>query len=329
MRSRKTTEKKLDLVSLGETMIRHFTRGFERLEQSRDLGFSIAGAESNVAVAAARVGLRTGWISKLVRNPLGEKIEREIRSNSVDTSRIIWTEKGRVGSFYIEFGSKPRATQVIYDRERSAASTLKPEEVDWDYVRSAEWFHTTGITAALSRSCLETVQVGIDEAHKGKTQVSLDLNYRAKLWSPSKCRKTLALILPKVDLFISSSEDLQRVFGLAGTGKDQARGLQEEFGIPRVLVTCGSEGALVRESSGAFHEISFDRFPVKEVDRIGTGDAFAAGFLAGLIEKDIDLGLLYGAGLCSLKYSIPGDHALIDRKELLSVIEGKQSNLHR
>ena len=329
MTAKKTPEKKLDLVAIGETMIRHFTRGFERIEQSLDLGFSIAGAESNVAIAASRIGLRTGWISKLVRNPLGEKIEREIRINQVDTSRVIWTDKGRVGSFYIEFGSPPRPTQVTYDRERSAASTLKPEEVDWDYVRSANWFHTTGITAALSKSCLETIQVGIDEARRGKTRVSLDLNHRAKLWSPSKCKKTLAAIIPKVDLFIASFDDLLNVFGLKGTGKNQARDLQEEFGVPNVLVTCGSEGALLRESSGECHEISFDRFPVKEVDRIGTGDAFAAGFLTGMIEKDIDLGLLYGAGLCSLKYSIPGDHALVSRDELLAVVKGKQGSLHR
>ncbi|MCA9411935.1 MAG: sugar kinase [Candidatus Omnitrophica bacterium] len=329
MAPKETPEKKLDIVSLGETMIRHYTRHFERIEQSRDLGFSIAGAESNVVIAAARVGLKTGWISKLVENPLGEKIHREIELNGVDMSRVVWTDKGRVGTFYIEFGSTPRPTKVIYDREGSAASTLKPEEVDWDYVRSAKWFHTTGITPALSKACLDTVRVGIEEAHRGKTSVSLDLNYRSKLWSPSKCKKTLSPLLPKVDLFIAGFEDLIQVFGIRGTAKSQAKEIQEEFGVSKVLVTCGAEGAILRESNGEIHEISFERFPVKSIDRIGTGDAFAAGFLAGMIERDIELGLLYGAGLCALKYSIPGDHALVYRDELLAVIEGKQGSLHR
>lgn len=329
MNRRTPASKELDLVTLGETMIRHFTRGSERLEQSRDLGFSIAGAESNVAVAAARIGLRTGWIGKLARNPLGEKIEREIRVQGVDSSRAVWVDKGRVGSFYIEFGSPPRPTQVLYDRERSAASTLKPNEVDWDYVRSAKWFHSTGITAALSPSCLETLRVGIEEAHRGGTLVSIDLNYRAKLWTPPKCRKTMTTILPKVDLFIASYDDLRNVFGLKENGRRQARDLQEEFGVAMVLVTCGSEGALLRKIDGTVHEISFEKFPVVAVDRIGTGDAFAAGFLVGLIEKDVDLGLLYGAGLCSLKYSIVGDHALVSRAELLAVVAGKQTSLHR
>ena len=329
MKAKKKQEQELDIVTLGETMIRHFTRHQERLEQSRDLGFSVAGAESNVAIAAARVGLKTGWIGKLVKNPLGEKVEREIGVHGVDTSRVVWSEKGRIGSFYIEFGEIPRGTQVIYDRERSAASTLNPEEVDWDFVRSAKWFHTTGITPALSKSCLETVRSGIEEAHRGDAKVSMDLNYRSKLWTPARCRKTVSSLLPKVDLLISSFDDLLTVFELKGSARSQARQLQEVYGPANVLITCGSEGALLRDSDGEVHEISFDLFPVKPVDRIGTGDAFAAGFLTGLIEEGIEKGLLYGAGLCALKYSIPGDHALTTREELLSVVAGKRESLNR
>jgi len=299
------------------------------LEQCTDLGFSIAGSESNVAIAASRLGLKTAWISKLVNSPLGEKIAREIGVHGVVIDHIIWTDHGRVGTFYIEFGSQPRSTQVTYDRERSAASTLKPSEVGWEIVRSAKWFHTTGITCALSKTCLETVQTGIEEAHQGETRVSLDLNYRAKLWSPAKCRKTISELLPKVDLFIAGQEDLARVFGLEGSGAKQAASIQEKFGTANILVTCGGSGAIVRQISGEVHEVSFAQFPVKEVDRIGTGDAFAAGFFAGLIEEGIGHGLLYGAATCALKYSIPGDHALVSRQEMLEVVRGSQGGVRR
>ncbi len=318
-----------DLVSLGETMIRHFTRGFHRLEQCADLGFSIAGSESNVAVAASRLGLRCGWISKLTDNSLGKKIEREIAVHGVDVSRVVWTPEGRIGTFYIEFGSPPRPTRVLYDRKGSAASRLCAHEVDWDYVRSARWFHTTGITCALSRECLRTVQEGIRQAHAGSTLFSLELNYREALWTTRQCRRVISTLLPGPDLFIATSEDMDRVFGFTGTGPEQAARIKQEFGIGMILLTCGAQGAVCLDRTSGLHELSFDRFPITVVDRIGAGDAFTAGFFAGMLESDIDTGLLYGAASCALKYSIPGDLALISRKEMLEVAEGKAGKLRR
>lgn len=318
-----------DLISLGETMIRHFTRGLHRLEQCTDLGFSTAGSESNVAVAASRLGLVCGWISKLTDNPLGRKIEREVQVHGVDVSRVVWTSEGRVGSFYIEFGSPPRPTQVLYDRADSAASHLTASEVDWEYVRQAKWFHTTGITCALSQNCLETVREGIRQAHLGTTRVSLELNYRQALWSPQECCQTVTPLLPEVDLFIATSEDMAAVFGFAGDGTAQAERIHREFGCKMVLLTCGSQGAVCRDNASGLHELSFEHFPITVVDRIGAGDAFTAGFFTGMLEAGIDTGLLYGAATCALKYSIPGDLALISRKEMLEVAEGRVGKLIR
>ncbi len=312
-----------DLITLGETMIRHYTRGFHRMEQCEDLGFSIAGSESNVAVAASRLGLKCGWISKLTDNALGKKIEREISVHGVDVSRVVWTAEGRTGSFYIEFGSPPRPTQVLYDRKGSAASRLTAQEVDWEFVRGAKWFHTTGITCALSRDCLHTVQEGIREAHSGSTKVSLELNYREALWTTKQCRKVISTLIPSLDLFIATSEDMVRVFGFNGTGPELAERTRQEFGIGRVLLTCGAQGAVCLDRTSGLHELSFERFPITVVDRIGAGDAFTAGFFTGMLEADIDTGLLYGAAACALKYSIPGDLALISRKEMLDVAGGE------
>ncbi|MBK7494343.1 MAG: sugar kinase [Candidatus Omnitrophica bacterium] len=318
-----------DLVALGETMIRHYTRAAMRLEQCADLGFSIAGSESNLTIAAARLGLKTAWISKLPKNPLGEKIAREIAVHGVDLSRVAWAREGRAGVFYIESGSPPRPTQVLYDRKGSAASTLSPEEIDWDFVRRSKWFHTTGITCALSASCLETVKAATHEAHRGQTLVSLEVNYREKLWSTEQCRKTLTPLAGEVDLLVTSSEDVERVFQIQGDGTPQGSRFREAFGIRRLLMTCGGKGALFIDQDGGCTELSFDRFPVTVVDRIGTGDAFTAGFFSGWLERDAPTGLLYGAAACALKYSIPGDLALISREEMLAVAAGDKGGIKR
>lgn len=318
-----------DLVALGETMIRHYSRAAMRLEQCTDLGFSIAGSESNLAIAASRLGLRCAWISKLPQNPLGEKIAREIHVHGVDLSQVTWTEEGRVGVFYIEFGSPPRPTQILYDRKGSAASTLSPEDIDWNFIRRSKWFHTTGITCALSASCLETVKTALQEAHRGQTQVSLEVNYREKLWSTETCRQTLEPLLGNVDLLVTSTEDACRVFRIEGEGVQQAALFRERYPVRRLLMTCGSRGALFIDQDGSIEELSFDRFPVTVVDRIGTGDAFTAGFFVGWLEKDAATGLLYGAATCALKYSIPGDHALVSRQEMLAVAAGDKGGIRR
>jgi 2-dehydro-3-deoxygluconokinase len=293
------------------------------------LGFAIAGSESNVAIAAARVGLRCGWISRLVENPLGRKIEQELRAQGVDVSRVQWTSQGRVGCFYIEFGSPPRPTNIYYDRQGSAASQLTPDMLDWDYLGSATWFHTSSITCALSKSCQATVHQAFQEAHQRATQVSFELNYREKLWSPRQCRKTLEPLLGKCDLFIATAEDITRVFDWKGTPLNQLERLETHFRIPLMLLTAGSLGAWALDKETGIHELPFDRFPVTPIDRIGTGDAFTAGFLVGLIEKDIETGLLYGAACCALKYSIPGDLTLITREEMVMVAEGKGGGVRR
>ena len=136
-------------------------------------------------------------------------------------------------------------------------------------------------------------------------------------------------MLPEIDLFIAASKDVGRVFGFTGTGREQAEKVRDEWSVPRILLTCGSQGALFLDQESGLHEISFEHFPVTVVDRIGAGDAFTAGFFAGFLEKDIDTGLLYGAATCALKYSIPGDLALISREEMLQVAEGKGGSLRR
>src|SRR5437660_1919140 len=142
-----------DVVTLGEAMLRLSPPNFRRLEQSTSLDVNIGGAELSVAVGVARLGLDSAWVTKLPKNPLGRLIVNKGRELGVDTSHVIWTDDGRVGIYYLEFGSAPRASNVVYDRKYSAASTLRAGEIDWSFLKNVKLLHTTGITPALSPSC--------------------------------------------------------------------------------------------------------------------------------------------------------------------------------
>src|SRR5437763_374269 len=139
-----------DVVTFGETMIRLSPPGHQRLESTDMLECRVGGSESNTAIALARLGHSVSWWSKLPDNPLGRKVEAAVRRWGVDTSQILWSETGRAGIYFIEFGSPPRPHHVHYDRSHSAISTMRPDEVDWPRVHSARHLHVTGITAALS-----------------------------------------------------------------------------------------------------------------------------------------------------------------------------------
>ena len=143
----------LDVVTFGEAMIRLAPPHFQRLEQTSSLDVQVGGGELNVAVGASRLGLKSAWVSRLPKNALGHLMENRVRQAGVDTSHIIWADGGRMGLYFVEFGAAPRASSVLYDRADSAISAIKPGEVDWKGVfAGAKWFHTSGITPALSDS---------------------------------------------------------------------------------------------------------------------------------------------------------------------------------
>ncbi|HOK79757.1 MAG TPA: sugar kinase [bacterium] len=167
-----------EVVTIGETMIRLSTTNYQTIEQSDTLAFSVAGSESNVAISLSRLGIKTMWISKLINNFLGRKIVQEITKHGVDTSRVIWTDTGKIGLYFIEYGSVPRTTKIIYDRKNSAINSLKPEEIEWNCLDDTRLIHLTGITPALSKNCAKLVKTAIAEAKKRRKAISFDLNYR-------------------------------------------------------------------------------------------------------------------------------------------------------
>jgi len=317
--------KTLDVITLGETMIRLSPQHFERLERATVLDCHIGGSESNLAIALTRLGLRTAWISKLVDNPLGRKIARTLAAHGVETSYILWSVQGRVGVYFIEFGAEPRPTRVLYDRKDSAASTLSPEEIDWSCLEKARHLHLTGITPALSDSCRQTVGRALLEARQRGLTASFDVNYRTKLWEPPIARECLETLIPGVNVLFCPLEDAKILFQLTGSEEEIAKRLSKRFNINIVCLTLGGNGALAYD--GSFHRRPV--FQAETVDRVGAGDAFDAGFLYGFLQGDVPLGMDFGSAMASLKHTIPGDEFVSSRQEVEELLAREHRDIQR
>jgi 2-dehydro-3-deoxygluconokinase len=270
----------VQVVTLGEAMIRLTPVDHQRLETTPLLEVHIGGAELNVAVALAQLGVPVAWVSKLPDNPLGRRIVREAQRFGVDTSRVVWTQEGRVGLYFYEKGAPPRPSVVVYDRRHSAINTLKVDELDWDFIGQAKVLHLTGITPALSDFCRHLVAGCIFRAKERRMFVSFDVNYRSRLWTPEQARATLLTLLKGVDLLICTKDDAATLFNLTMDIETIARQLQASLRIPNVAVTHGDK-AVVATPQGTFSQSGYQ---IEEVDRLGAGDAFAAGLIYGFCK---------------------------------------------
>lgn len=311
-----------DLVTFGETMLRLSPPRGERLETTRELGVQAGGAESNVAVGAARLGADAAWLSRLPDSPLGRRVVSELRSHGVRTG-VSWAdpEGTRLGTYYLEHGGEPRGTNVIYDRADAAITDVSAAELPTGVFESADRFHTTGITPALSAEAAETTAALLEAAGEHGVTRSFDLNYRAKLWTPEAARTAYESLFPDVDTLFVPVRDARRVLDREGDAVDIAHGLATDFGFDTVVVTRGAEGALAL-ADGAVREQEV--FEADTFDAIGTGDAFVAGFLARRLDGgDVADALEYAAATAALKRTVDGDLAVVTPEEVERVIGGE------
>jgi 2-dehydro-3-deoxygluconokinase len=301
----------MDLVTFGEAMVRLSPPEHQSLEEARSFDAYIGGAELNVAVAAAHLGVVARWVSRLPENALGRMIANRARAHRVD-AHVLWGDASdRAGLYFIEQGSAPRQTNVLYDRAASAMSRLGPGTIDWKTVLTgARWFHVSGITPALSESVAAATQEALQAAKDAGVMVSLDVNYRVKLWSAERARIVLEPLLRHVDLLIASEDDARRVF--AATGNSPARvaaGLAERLHVAAVAITIrdsgDGSGAVVAADGSVFMA---PRHDVDVVDRVGAGDAFSAGLIASRLEnRGWEDAARFATALAALKLRTPGD----------------------
>ena len=318
-----------ELITFGETMIRLLPPNHQRLEQAEQLDVHVGGSELNVAVTAQRLGLQTTYVTRLTRNPLGRMIENKAREHGVDTSYIVWTTDDRVGLYFVEFGASPRPNAVIYDRKDSAIARIQPGEVDWGSIfQGAKIFHTSGITPALSEAAAAVTIEAVETAKKTGLKVSIDLNYRARLWSQERAKEVMTRLVEAADILITTEEDTERVFGIKEESYEQvAEVLAEKFSLEAVAITLRENLSVWKNrwsaivyADGEIHR--GPKFEVEIVDRVGSGDSFAGGFLYGYLTNGPQTGVRYGVAISALKQTNPGDLVWATREEVERLLAG-------
>lgn len=301
------------IATLGEAMLRLSVPSGERLQEARSLDFHVGGSEANVAYALAQIGVPSSWTSVLPSNPLGRKVASTLGSGGVDLSTVVWQDQGRVGVYYVEFGSLPRATEITYDRAGSTMSLATADMFDWDAICRARLLHLSGITSALSPDCAQVVERAINEAKAHGCLVSFDVNFRQRMWSADAAARSLREIAPGLDVVICSTEDARDLFGISGSAEESVRSISETLRVPTTVLTCGRDGAVSLQGEEL---CSRPGHTVTTVDRIGAGDAFTAGFLAGFLEGSTDGGLEFGLLMSALKMTLNGDLFRFSREEV-------------
>ena len=334
------------VVTFGELLLRLSPPGYERLLQSPALHATFGGGEANVAVSLARFGLDSHFVTRLPANAVGDAAIRTLRGEGVGVDAI---ERGgeRVGIYFAETGASQRASLGVYDRAHSAVAELDPGAVRWpEIVRGAAWFHTTGITPALGERPAEATRAALVAARQAGAAVSIDLNFRRKLWSEADAQRVMRPLLRYVDVVIGNEEDLQTVLGVAIAHADVTHGrfdpraygaaaerVAGEYGVKRIAITLRES---ISASENGWTAVLYDaatktlhrgpRYVVRLVDRIGGGDSFAAGLIYALLDgQPPDAALRFAVAASALKQTIPGDFNRVSVAEVQRLAAGDES----
>jgi 2-dehydro-3-deoxygluconokinase len=315
-----------DLTTLGETMLRLSVPAGERLETAARFDVHPGGAESNVAALLARLGRRTAWGGALPDAAPGRRVAGELRAAGVDVEHIAWRTSGRMGIYYVEFSQPPRPIQVTYDRADSCAAQLGPEDVAWDALLATRLLHLTGITPALSPTCRALTAAAVARARAAQTPISFDVNYREKLWSTAEAAAALRPLIAGVELLFCGQGDAQRVFGCTGAPEAMLAQLAALSGARTVVMSRGDGGVLATVDGAV---LAAEAAPVGLIDRLGAGDALAAGVIDGWLDGDLAAGLRRGAMLAALALSQHGDMVVTTRAELEALLAGQSAAVQR
>lgn len=322
--ARRTTGR---VVSFGEAMIRLTPPGHERLERTLSLDVAPGGAELNTAVTLACLEVPATWVSRLPDTALGRLIVRQARASGVDTSRVqmVPESEGRTGVYFLEEGVDPRPSAVTYDRAGSAIARIEPGAFDWPaLLRGAAALHISGITPAIGEGCRAETAEAMRTANAAGVPVFFDLNYRSKLWSEDAARACFVELVPMVDVLFAGKGSLRTFFGLEGNQDEVMDLARSRLGVAVIVLT--------RKKAQASRSLRLNAYAlgpeggtatagwrdIEVVDRLGGGDAFAGGFIAGYLEDPHDLqrAVTLGVAASALKHTMPGDFLCATRAEI-------------
>ena len=319
----------IDVISLGEVMLRMSPPRYKRLRQTRTLDVEVAGAQLNVVANLARLGKQTAFISKLPDNELGILARDTCAAYGVNMRFVPTISGARMGLNFLEFTATPRAPVTVFDRRGSAASTITADDFDWESILSGvRVAHTDGIFPGLSEGCAAATRRYLLTARSAGCATSFDLNYREHLWTPDTARACWEQLLPYVDLLVANQTVTETVFGFTGDEEMTARWYQEQFGCRWVSITHREIDGVLR---GAWRAILLTastlvhgrRYTFDVIDRYGTGDAFLAGLIYGYLEHgetNPEFALNFGSALCALAHTVEGDIAQFSPSEVFPLL---------
>ena len=332
------------VVTLGEIMLRLSTPDYKRFVQADSFDVTYGGGEANVAVALTNYGLQGMFVSKVPGNAIGQAAINHLRRFGVDTQFMARGGK-RLGIYFLETGASMRASQVIYDRADAAIADAEISEFDFDKIfDGASWFHTTGITPALSDKAAALTEAALKAAREKGITTSIDLNYRKKLWSKEKAKEVMTKLCQYVDVCIGNEEDAETTLGFKSEGTDVTKGelnlagykdvfqqMKEKFGFKYIASTLREShsasdngwSALVYDGKEFYHSKQYE---VRIIDRVGSGDSFASGFIYALVSgMNLKDAAEFGVAASALKHTIPGDLNHATLSEVQGLMKGDAS----
>ncbi len=330
-------DREFDALGIGEVMLRLSPSGKERISYSETFEKMAGGSELNVVSGISMLGLRTGMITKLPESEIGKFIKHKIRFAGTSDDYILYdsSEEKRLGIYYYESGAYPRLPIVSYDRKLSSFTSFKADELPESIYSSTKLFHTSGITLALSHEIRREVTKMVRSFHDAGAKISFDVNYRAALWSEEAAKSSIEKLLPLIDILFISEETLRRMFGMKGTLEEIHKAFSEKH--PNISVIASTSRTVISPTKHSFTSLVYDCKAGKHysegayenidvVDRIGSGDAYVAGALYGLLKHgDIEKTVSYGNAMAALKNTIMGDMIVSDIVEVDRIIRSHHS----
>ena len=332
----------MKIVTLGEIMLRLSPSGQNvRFVQADRFDVIYGGGEANVAVSCANYGHHATFVTKLPAHEIGQSAINALRRYGVDTSHIA-RGGNRIGIYYAETGVSMRPSKVIYDRAGSSISEAKPADFDFDAImEGADWFHWSGITPAISDSAAELTRLACEAAKRHGVTVSVDLNFRKKLWTSEKAQQVMRPLMQYVDVCIGNEEDAQLCLGFkpdadvegGNTDADGYKGIFEqmrrEFGFKYVVSTLRESlsashngwKAMIFDGNEFYVSKRYDILPI--IDRVGGGDSFSGGLIHGLLTKQsMGEALEFAVAASALKHTINGDFNMVSAEEVEALAGG-------
>ncbi|WP_340064418.1 sugar kinase [Ascidiimonas aurantiaca] len=323
------------IITLGEVLMRLTAPNNKRFVQATNYEAFFGGAEANVAVSLSHFGLATTHVTAFPAHDIGKSAGQYLRSHGVDTSHIYFTEKGRMGLYFLEKGTMQRASRIIYDRFESSFSHIDPNVFNWDIIfKDAHWLHWSGITPALSQSAAVLCRTAIHKAKEFGLTVSGDINYRRNLWQYGKQpHEVIPELIQKTDVVIAGLSDFRNCLEI-NKEDFEAACLNAVSKYPHIHTFATTH----RISLSATHnKLSAVMWKAQKMytskiyelpaitDRIGGGDAFMAGLIYGLLYREPQQALDFAIAASVLKHGIPGDASLVTVEETDRLVTGENT----